>query len=164
MNQIRIAQPLDLESIVSIYNFAVRSTFETADTEEIKWAERLPWFHVHDPENYPIFIYKEDGIIAGWISISPYRPGRQALRLTVEISYYIHPDFKRRGIGSKLVLHAIDEARRRKYKSVFAIILDKNEASIQLLKKLGFSQWGHLPNIADFDGEECGQVYYGLKL
>ena len=164
MSRIRIAQPLDLESIVSIYNFAVRSKFETADTKELNWTKRISWFKSHDPEDYPIFIYKEDGVIAGWVSISPYRSGRQALRFTVEISYYVHPDFKRKGIGSKLVLHAIGEARRRKYKSLFAIILDRNEGSIQLLVKHGFSQWGHLPNIADFDGEECGQVYYGIRL
>ena len=164
MSRIRIAQPLDLESIVDIYNFAVRSKFETADTRELNWTKRISWFKSHDPEDYPIFICKEEGVLAGWISISPYRPGRHALRYAVEISYYIHPDYKRRGIGSKLVLHAIDEARKRKYKSVFAIILDRNEASIQLLIKHGFSQWGHLPNIADFNGEECGQVYYGIRL
>ena len=164
MSRIRIAQPLDLESIVNIYNFAVRSKFETADTTELQWPNRISWFKSHNPESYPIFIYKEEGVLAGWISISPYRPGRQALRFTVEISYYVHPDFKRKGIGSKLIIHAIEEARKRKYKSVFAIILDRNEASIQLLLKHGFSQWGHLPNIADFDGEECGQVYYGIRL
>ncbi len=164
MSRIRIAQPVDLESIISIYNFAVLAGFETADTRELEWTKRISWFTSHDPENYPIFIYQEEGVIAGWISISPYRRGRQALRFTVEISYYVHPDFKRKGIGSKLVGYALSEARKRKYRSIFAIILDRNEASIQLLIKLGFSQWGHLPNIADFDGEECGQVYYGLRL
>lgn len=164
MSRIRIAQPPDLESIVGIYNFAVRSKFETADTKELNWTKRISWFKSHDPEDYPIYIYKEEGKIAGWISISPYRPGRQALRYTVEISYYIHPDFKRKGIGSKLVTHALSEAKKRKYKSIFAIILDRNVASIELLKKHGFSLWGHLPNIADFNGEECGQVYYGLRI
>lgn len=164
MTQIRIAEIEDFEAIVDIYNFAVRSTFETADTEDVKRAERLPWFKEHDPKNYPLFVYEMNEVIAGWISISPYRRGRQALKFTVEISYYIHPDFKRKGIGSKLVLRAITEARKRKYKSLFAIILDRNEASIQLLLKHGFSQWGHLPNIADFEGEECGQVYYGLRI
>ena len=163
MPQIRIAQPADLETIVSIYNFAVRSGFETADTKELQWPKRTSWFKSHD-HNYPVFVYEEDGVIAGWISISPYRPGRQALRFTVEISYYVHPDFKRKGIGNKLVAHAIAEAKARKYKSLFAVIIDRNEASIQLLLKHGFSQWGHLPNIADFNGEECGQVYYGLRI
>ena len=164
MSQIRIAQPVDLESIVSIYNFAVRSGFETADTRELQWPKRISWFKSHDRESYPIFVYEEDGVIAGWICISPYRPGRQALRYTVEISYYVHPDFKRKGFGSKLVIHAISEAKKRKFKSLFAITLDRNDASIQLLLKHGFSQWGHLPNIADFDGKECGQVYYGLRI
>ena len=164
MSRIRIAQPSDLEAIVTIYNYAVRAKFETADTKELQWPKRIFWFKSHDPEYYPIFIYIEEGKVAGWISISPYRPGRQALRYTVEISYYVHPDFKRKGIGSKLLSHALAEAKKRKYKSVFAIILDRNEASIQLLVKHGFNEWGHLPDIAEFNGEECGQVYYGIRL
>lgn len=164
MHQIRLAKMEDLESIVNIYNYAVCATFETADTREIKWSERLPWFREHDPEKYPIFVYAINDVVAGWISISPYRPGRQALRFTVEISYYVHPDFKRKGIGSKLISHAVTAAKERKYKSLFAIILDKNEPSIKLLLKYGFTKWGHLPDVADFDGEECGQVYYGVRI
>jgi phosphinothricin acetyltransferase len=164
MNHIRIAVSKDLEAIVAIYNVAIRSKFETAETKEILWTERLPWFQDHDPAKYPIFIYEINGTIAGWISISPYRPGREALRFTVEISYYVHPDFKRKGIGSKLINHVIAEAKARNYKSLFAIILDRNEGSIQLLLKHGFSKWGYLPDIANFDGEECGQVYYGLRI
>lgn len=164
MHQIRLANNVDLESIVDIYNSAVRAGFETADTREIKWSERLPWFRDHIPDSYPIYVYEIDGNIAGWVSISPYRPGRQALRFTVEISYYVHPDFKRQGIGNQLMEHAIAEGKKRKYKTMFAIILDKNEASINLLLKHGFTQWGHLPGVADFNGEECGQVYYGLRI
>ena len=32
------------------------------------------------------------------------------------------------------------------------------------MEKFGFELWGHLPNIADFDGIECGHVYYGIKV
>ncbi|MEO6681330.1 MAG: N-acetyltransferase family protein [Ginsengibacter sp.] len=164
MNQIRNAKPEDLEAIVNIYNYAIRSKFETADTEEIKWQERIPWFNDHDPAKFPIFVCVQNEVITGWLSISPYRPGRHALRFTMEISYYVHPDFKRKGIGNKLLEHGIAESKNLQYKTLFAIILEKNEASIELLSKYGFQQWAHLPAVADFDGIECGQVYYGLKI
>jgi len=164
MNKIRIAKIKDLESIVEIYNQAIKSRFETADTMEIKPEERFEWFNNHNPETYPIFIYELNNRVVGWISISPYRQGRQALRHTVEISYYIHTDFKRQGIGGKLIKYAIHKSKELNYKTIFAIILDKNEASINILKKFGFVLWGHLPNIADFSGIECGHVYYGLRI
>lgn len=161
---IRIAQPTDLEAIIEIYNQAIRAQFETADTEEIAPADRLEWFNAHAPTTYPIFVYEINQEIAGWISLSPYRAGRKALRFTAEISYYINNNYKRQGIGSKLIHHMMNEAKALELKNLFAIILDKNEPNISVLKKFGFQKWGHLPNIADFNGIECGQVYYGIRI
>ncbi|MFZ1527385.1 MAG: N-acetyltransferase family protein [Ferruginibacter sp.] len=154
----------DLESIISIYNTAVNSKFETADTLALDWKKRIDWFKAHDPATYPIFVYKIGAVVAGWISVSPYRQGRMALRFTVEISYYVHEHFRGRGIAEKLLEYTIIECRKLNYRTIFAIILDKNEKSINLLTKHGFEKWGHMPNVADFNGTECGHVYYGLRL
>ena len=164
MDSIRIADITDLERITEIYNQAVSSKFETADTVEFESKYRLDWFYGHPQSTYPIFVYELNGAVVGWISISSYRCGRKALRYTAEISYYVHSDFKRRGIGSKLVEYVINQSKMLNFKTLFAIILDKNIASINLLKKFGFAEWGHLPDIADFDGEVCGHVYYGRKI
>jgi phosphinothricin acetyltransferase len=164
MYNIRIACYEDLESIVEIYNQAIKSKFCTADRETISVNDRLEWFHDHNPEKYPIYVFIKENQIVGWSSVSPYRQGRTALRFTVEISYYIHNNFQKQGIGYKLVEYSLNKCRELNYKSVFAIILEKNIASIKLLQKIGFQLWGLMPNIADFDGEECGHVYYGLRL
>ena len=129
-----LANITDLEAITGIYNYAISSAFETADTVPFHWKKRKGWFNSHIPEKYPVFVYKILDTVAGWASISPYRKGRKALRLTVEVSYYVHPDFRRQGIGSRLLAYALEA---------------------------GFQQWGHLPGIADFDGDVCGHVYYG---
>ena len=63
-----------------------------------------------------------------------------------------------------IVEYVLSQSKALNFKTLFAIILDKNIASINLLKKFGFVEWGHLPDIADFDGEECGHVYYGRKI
>jgi L-amino acid N-acyltransferase YncA len=41
-----------------------------------------------------------------------------------------------------------------------AIVLE-GKASLKLLRKRGFEQWGYLPRVADFDGKEVGHLYYG---
>ena len=164
MYNIRIAKTEDLENIFAIYNQAVKSKFETADTVEVDFRDRSEWLNNHNPDTHPIIVYENNGEIKGWVSISPYRNGRKALRYTVEISYYIHNDYKRQGIGGKLVEYAIQVCKKNNYKTLVAIVLDKNEASIGLLAKFGFVKWGHLPKVADFDGVECGHVYYGLKI
>lgn len=164
MDSIRIAKEDDLKTIVDIYNQAVRSGFETADTEEVDIKDRYVWFNKHKSDTYPIFVYEKDNEVVGWISVSPYREGRKALKYTVEISYYIHNDYKRQGVGSELVKYVIGKCNDLEYKSLFSIILDKNEASIRLMEKYGFEKWAHMPNIADFNGVECGHVYYGLRI
>ena len=161
---IRIAQFKDLESITEIYNQAIDAKFQTGFTERVKLDDRVGWFTEHQPDKYPIFVYLVDDVVAGWLSLSPYRAGRGALRYTVEISYFVHNDYKKMGIGSQLLLHGINAARQLHYKTAIAIILDKNAASVKLVEKFGFQKWAHLPGVADFDGVECNHVYYGMKL
>jgi phosphinothricin acetyltransferase len=161
---IRLAQEKDLDAINNIYNQAVSSKFETADTAPTTLEERALWFNQHPFNTLPVYVYEHNGIVAAWLSFSPYRAGRKALRFTTEISYYVHADFKRLQIGSQLIAFALNKAKELDFKSVFAIVLDKNLPSINLLKKYNFAEWAHLPGIADFEGVECGHFYYGIRL
>ncbi len=36
--------------------------------------------------------------------------------------------------------------------------------ALSLLEKMGFEKWGHLPNVAEINGEICGQFIYGKDL
>ncbi len=161
---IRNARLEDLEDILFIYNQAVKTKTATADTEPQTINERLNWFDEHTPEHYPIYVAETDGDIIGWISISPYRCGRKALSITAEISYYVHFDYLGMRIGSALVQHAIQQSPKLGIENLFAIILDKNTTSINLMKKFNFQQWAYMPQVAEFDGEKCGHVYYGINL
>ena len=161
---IRLAKQEDIESVVEIYNQAIDAKFQTAFTEKLDKVEKLEWFSQFRDSQYPMFVYTESEKVVGWFSVTPYRQGRGALRYTVEISYYIHAHHQRKGIGQKLLQHALDACRQLNYKTAIAIILDKNIPSIRLMEKFGFEKWGHLPFVADFDGVECGHVYYGLRL
>ena len=161
---IRYATLQDLNALVAIHNQAIADKFQTAFTEPNKPENRLGWFNEHVPDNYPMFVYEVDGVVAGYLSISDYRNGRGALRYAVEVSYFIDQNYRNRGIASALLNHGISACRSMHYKTILAIILEPNLASAHLLEKSGFEKWGYLPAIADFDGVECGQIYYGLKL
>lgn len=158
---IRFAQMDDLPVIVDIYNQAIQSKQSTGDTQPLRVEDRMTWFGEHRPDEHPIFVAEVDGEVAGWCSLSPYRPGRAALRITAEISYYIALAYHRQGIATALVEHALASCPALQIKHVFAIVLEGNEASIKLLRKMGFEQWGYLPRVADFDGKELGHLYYG---
>ena len=164
--QIRNATVDDLEQIIAIYNQAVLRGNCTADTEPLKVAERQDWFTEHTPEKYPIFVITGENSkeVDGWYSLSAHRKGRMALANVAEISYYVDNEQQGKGIGNKLMTHALNHAPECGLHNLFAILLDINQVSIALLEKYGFEQWGHLPEIAEFPDKICGQFIYGRKV
>jgi len=161
---IRIAAEADLAAIVDIYNQAVAMKSATADISPVTVESRQAWFKEHDRDRYPVYVAEQNGSVVGWCSISPYRSGRMALRHTAEISYYIDEAHRGVGVGTSLIAHAIDDCPRLSIKTLFAILLDINTSSVGILRKFGFEEWGHMPDVADFDGNECGHLYYGVRL
>ncbi len=162
--KIRHAQFEDMDAIVTIYNQCIPFNMFTADTKHVKVRDRLNWFFTHPPDKYPIFVAENNGEVAGWISLSAYRPGREALRYTAEVSYFVHNNYQRQGIGSRLLEYTINQAAKLKIKNIFAILLESNTGSIRLLEKFRFDKWGYLPKVANFKGKEVGQFYYGLRI
>jgi len=162
--RIRLAEVNDLPTIVDIYNQSIPSQQATGDTQPVSVEGRTAWLREHRPEEHPIFVAEVDGQVAGWCSLSAYRPGRAALRFTAEISYYIASAYHRRGIATALAEHALAACPGVGIRHLFAIVLEGNQASVNLLEKMGFERWGYLPRVADFDGREVGHLYYGRHL
>lgn len=161
---IRTAEWKDLEAIVSIYNQAIDAGQKTADIIPVTIASRKQWFETHDPHTYPILVAVYNNIVVGYLTISPYRPGRMAVRHTAEVSYFVHYDYHHRGVASNLLERIIRLCPSLHIKTLFAIIIDSNEYSIKLLENYGFKKWGHLPRVAEFAGVEVGHLYYGLRI
>lgn len=161
---LRLAKMEDLPAIVDIYNQSIPSHQSTGDTQPLRVGDRVTWFEEHRPEKHPIFVAQVEGQVAGWCSLSAYRPGRAAFRFTAEISYYIALAYHRQGIGRTLIEHAVAACPELEIRHLFAIVLENNQASLKLLEKMGFEQWGYLPRVADFDGKEVGHLYYGRHL
>ena len=155
----------DLPGIVSIYNQAIIEGGLTADIDTFTTSEKIDWFYSHDPAVHPLFVFREGTELAGWLSVSPYRPGRRALRFTVEVSCYIGADFRQRRIGSLLLTHSVEWCKNAGYRRIFAVVLDTNTPSLNFFRKHGFVDWGHLPGVAEFEETGiCGQCYLGLSL
>ncbi|MCK5857441.1 MAG: N-acetyltransferase [Bacteroidales bacterium] len=161
---IRFAKKDDLPSIVDIYNQAIRSKRATGDLIEFDVSQRVDWFDKFDSEIYPIYIAELEGKVVGYCTISPYRPGREAMSSVAEISYYIDYSYHNKGIGFEMLDYAIGDCGRIGKESLLAILLDINQESVRILEKFGFKKWGYLPDIINIDGAKCGHLIYGLKI
>lgn len=162
--EIKIARSDDLQAINDIYNQAVNQRFCTAHLEPVEMEERKRWFTLHDPALFPVFVAADQRGCLGWGSLGPYRESRQALAHVAEVSYYVDEKERGKGVGSTLLGHAISVAPQYGYSVLIAILLNRNPASISLLKKHGFIEWGRMPEIARIDGQTADHLYYGLKL
>jgi L-amino acid N-acyltransferase len=145
MLRIRIASEEDQPSILDIYNEAALNTTATFDTEPRSMAKQLEWFHNHK-KNHPVLVAEEDDRIVGWASLSPWSD-RCAYETTVEVSVYVHKDYRGRGIGSRLLEVVTLEGKKASNHTVLSRITSGNEASIHLHEKLGYKHIGVMKEV-----------------
>lgn len=151
---IRKARLDDLEFLLDIYNYEVLNGTATFDMHPKTYEERLDWFHEHNVENHPLIVAEEDGCVVGYASLSPYR-AKEAYKKTVELSVYISPEHRRRGIARRLICDILEEARHREdIHTVISVITSGNDASIHLHKEFGFTHCGTLKEV----GEKFGKL------
>ena len=159
---IRDAVETDLTAIVNIYNQSIPSRMATADTEPVTVAARLGWYRDR-PVNRPLWVAIKQEQILGWLSFQNFY-GRPAYRHTAEISIYVATAYHHRGIGSKLLTRAIAQSPQLQLTTLLGFIFVHNQPSLSLFSRHGFTQWGHLPDIAELDGIQRSLVILGRKI
>jgi L-amino acid N-acyltransferase YncA len=157
---IRDAVEADLPAIVEIYNATVPTRMVTAELAPTTVAARLPWFREHSPEQYPFWVAELEGRVIAWLDFRKFLP-RCAYRGTAEISLYVDEEFRRRGVGQRLLEHAVARAPSLGITALVGLIFGHNEPSLKLFQRLSFERWAFLPRIAQLDGVERDLVVMG---
>jgi phosphinothricin acetyltransferase len=165
----RIAEQKDLPAIVAIYNSTIASREVTADTEEVSVASRQDWFDAHNPEKRPLWVLEMEmgqnvgKQIIGWLSFSNFY-GRPAYSGTVELSVYLHPAARGKGLGIYCLKLAEAHAPQVGVHTLLGFIFGHNTPSLSLFKKMGYQQWAQLPNVANLDGIERDLIILGKRI
>ena len=157
---IRDAVEADLPAIVKIYNATVPTRIVTAELEPTTVEARLPWFREHSSEHYPFWVAESEGRVIGWLDFKKFLP-RCAYRGTAEISVYVDEEFRRRGMGQRLLEQAIARAPSLGITALVGFIFGHNEPSLKLFQRLGFERWGFFPGVAQLDGVERDLLVMG---
>jgi phosphinothricin acetyltransferase len=159
----RFADISDLPQIVAIYNSTIPSRLATADTEFVSVESKKIWFYEHN-SNCPLWVVKNDeNTITGWLSFQAFY-GRPAYSKTVEVSIYIHEDYRGKGLGTKILEFAIHSSKSIGLKTLLGYIFSHNAPSIKLFERHGFILYGQFPEIAEMDNQLYSLSIYGLKI
>ena len=161
---IRKAQIEDLGQITDILNQAIRWGKATAILKEFKTEERTDWFYENNSGRYCIYVTEEDAKITGYLSLTPYRRGRQAFIHTAEISYFVDFGHHGKGCASALMEKAFEHCHEYEIKTLLAFLMAHNEPSVLFMKKYGFALWGLFPNSISIDRKEYDHAIYGKRL
>jgi L-amino acid N-acyltransferase YncA len=130
----------DSEAIRQIYNVEVLGSTVTFDLVVRSSEEQVDWMTQHSGV-YPVVVAEIDGTIAGFASLSPYRP-RPAYSTSAEDSVYVASDHRGEGIGKALLGEILVLARVHGFHVVMARIVGHHQASIALHRSLGFELVG----------------------
>jgi phosphinothricin acetyltransferase len=148
---VRPAALQDAAAIAAIYNQGIlgrQATFETVlraprDIEQTLRAGQ---------RRFPFLVAEIDGVVAGWASVSIYRP-RECYAGIGEFSIYVHEDWQRAGVGRVLLPALIEAAERAGFWKLVSRVFPFNHASRRLAAACGFREVGVYEKHAQLDGE-----------
>ncbi len=132
----------DVPEILEIYNYAIKNSVATFHTDEQTIQERIDWFNQHD-KTHPILSMLSENRIVAWGSLSQWNP-KPAYNGTVELTLYVHKDFRGRNYGKIMMESLITRARELNLHTIISLVTSSNMPSINLHQKFNFFKVGVL--------------------
>ncbi len=145
MMKIRPASPDDAAAVADIYNYYVRETVISFETEPLSVAQMRERV-VQTIAEFPYLVCEEAGQVVGFAYAHRWKE-RAAYAHTWECTIYLHPEWRRRGIGGRLMAELVSRCREQGCRVLIACITGDNVASIAFHERLGFCQVSHFPQV-----------------
>ena len=154
---IRMATSADIPAMLEIYGPYVLNTthsFEyTVPTQEafsdrfLSYTEQFPWL-----------VWEEQGEVLGYAYASaPF--ARAAYRWCCEVSIYLAPRIRGRGIGRKLYTVLEYILWQQGYRVIYAVVTSENTASVAFHEKMGYRSCARLAGCGIKFGRELGTIW-----
>ena len=138
---IRGVEIWDAADIAAIYNYYIRETIITFETEEIDTAEMENRIKKILEAGYPFIVHEENNKITGYAYVGKFRE-RSAYSESLETSIYLDINEKGRGIGRKLYKRLIELSQEAGVHVLIGVVSYPNLASQRLHESVGFEKAG----------------------
>jgi len=157
------ATEADLAAILAINDQAVVETTASWNHAPGSLDSRKAWFAGMTAKADPVLVARLGDEVVGYAYWGPFRPSDGYLH-TVENSVYVRKDLHGQGIGRKLMLDLIERARAKGLHAIVAGIGAENTGSIALHARLGFAEYGRMPQVGAKFGRWLDLVLMQLML
>ena len=137
---IRLARPADAAGMLAIYAPVVRDTFISFELEPPTLDEMRARIE-KTLATHPWLVDERDGRVAGYAYATRHRE-RLAYQWSVDVSCYVHPDARGKGIGAALYRALLAVLRKQGFQRAYAGIALPNPASVRLHESVGFTPVG----------------------
>lgn len=143
---IRKMIPSDWTQVKEIYVEGIKTKNATFETEAPKYEK---WMESAHPECH--LIAEADDHVLAWAKVL-FTSARPVYAGVGEVSIYVHPSAKGKGVGRKLLQELIVVSEQQGFWTLKAVIFPENEASIKLHEKCGFRIVGIHEKMGRMDG------------
>ena len=148
---IRPISDADAERVLEIYQIGIETGHATFELAAPDWDAFKDKFVAE-----PRLGIDVDGRLAGWAMLSGVS-SRCVYEGVAEISIYMHPDYGRQGLGTRLLDALVQASEGAGYWTLQAGIFPENIASLKLHAACGFRQMGVREKVAKMGhGEMAG--------
>ncbi|MFF2753617.1 GNAT family N-acetyltransferase [Psychrobacillus sp. NPDC058041] len=144
---VRNASKDDWDQIKNIYKEGISTGLATFETKVPSSYEQ--WILKAHPE-CTLIVYEENTTL-GWCKLST-TSDRLAYTGVGEVSIYVHPSAKRKGVGDLLLKNLIVKSEEQGFWTLQAVIFLENKGSVHLHQKNGFRVVGIRERIGKING------------
>ena len=157
--EIRFGRKEDAQEVTEIFNYYILNTNARFETEVFSVENRIEWVkQFNESTTHKFFVAIEDEQVIGFACSQPYR-GSGPFAETVEVTIYLKPDIRSKGVGSLLyntLFNSLSDCGLHRALSGIAL---PNEASIALHKKFGFTEIGVFNEYAKKNGKYISSIW-----
>ncbi len=144
--RVRQATIDDLDDVLGIWRRGIESSLGTPPPQDKDYktyfAERL----LNQTEIFSFTCAETlDGLVVGWISLSPFRSNPAVKGVMAEMSAYVDPEHVASGITGFAVKSVLARADASPLQYIVAFTLETNDGVLQLCKRFGFTLVGSYP-------------------
>ena len=152
----------DRDTIIDIFNHYVKNSFAAFTGDKIPYHAFDKLFQMSN--GFPRGAIKDqNGKTVGFGMLRIHNP-IAAFSQTAEVTYFIHPDYTRKGLG-KLMLDFLEKrAMQKGITNILANISSLNPSSIKFHSKNGFIECGRFSSVGKKNGREFDAIWMQKKL